>query len=202
MSEIEIITNSTNKVKTIKRSKSEYVDLIMVILNSITIIYIFTLLSNRTIISNLFGFIFVGIFFIGTFIMFLKRNPFYIWFCYGITLCGLLAYVYWAILFPSPEIMIIFIPQGLYIYSLIDYNLIAEKQPAKINRQIYLYTAQNPNYVISSRRTQKQISDENRRRELTENLRREAEKKFKFSAIAIISICCSIGLFITFILST
>lgn len=180
MSELELST-TRNIVKGTKRSKTEYFDVTMAILNSIVIIYILTLVRNSTIISNLFGLFFMGILFIGGIITFLKRNPFYIYFFYGFIFCGILGNIQGVI--TNPILAIIFIPQSFYVYSKIA--------------DLFM----DPRDYIYSRKSQTQMLEEKRRRELLKTKRRELEKKFKSNSIALIALCCSIGLFMTLIFS-
>lgn len=183
MSELELST-TRNIVKGLKRrSKTEYFDVTMAILNLIVIIYVFTLLRNSTIISNLFGLFFMGILFIGGIITFFKRNPFYIYFFYGFTFCGIIGSIHMAI--QNPFLYIIFIPQSLYWYSKIADLLLDPRANA------YIY----------SRKAQTQMLEEKRRLEILKAKRREHEKKFKSNSLALIALCCSIGLFITLIIS-
>ena len=181
MSELELST-TRNVVKGLKRrSKTEYFDVTMAILNLIVIIYVFTLLPNSTIISILLGLFFMGILFFGGIITFLKRNPFYIYFFYGFTFCGILGNFQGLI--ANPILAIIFIPQSLYVYH-------------KIADVFY-----DPRPYIYSRKSQTQMLEEKRRLELLKTKRREIEKKFKSNSNALIALCCSIGLFITLIVS-
>ncbi|MFX1377214.1 MAG: hypothetical protein ACFFA0_15520 [Promethearchaeota archaeon] len=188
MTEEDLVITSKNRNDSNKRSNLEYVDLAMAIFNSVTIILIFPILEIKSLISILLGFSFVGILLMGTIIMFFKRNPFYIDFCYGLTLCGFLADI--DLSMGNPFFAILFAPQALYIYSLI----------AKVFIGTNTYLLGRPDYIYP-KKTQKQISEENRRRAIHEIKNREIENKFKFNEIILIALCCSIGLFITLIIS-
>jgi hypothetical protein len=183
MNRADMITISKNEDKNFKISKSEYFDISMAIVNSVLIILLFTIARNNTIVSILFTSLFIGILFGGTIFLFFKKNPFYIYFCYGITLCGIIGNVFGVIL--NPFLAILFFLQFLYMYG-----KIAD-----------LFTTIEPSYSNFFGRIQEQKLVENKSQEIMEKRRREIEKEFNGNLIALISLCCSIGLFLTLIFS-
>lgn len=179
---------SKNEVKKSKISLSEYIDLGMAAINTIIIISIFALIRKGIILPIVLGSILLTILVIGTIVTFVKRNPYYIYFCFGLLFCGVLGNFY---AFTINSILwIVFILQGFYVYKIIDINL-------------FLYTniAERSKYYIVMKKSQKQISEEKRREEILEKHRRSLEIKFKFNSIALISLCCSLGLFLSLIFS-
>jgi len=83
--------DTTTENKAQKKSKisfSEYIDLCMAAINTIIIICIFALIRKTLVLLIIIGFILVSVLVIGTILTFIKRNHFYIYFCYGLTLCG------------------------------------------------------------------------------------------------------------------
>ncbi len=191
MSELESI--SQNNEEKSKRSMSELIDISMAILNSIIIIIFFALIRNGILLLNIFGLILLTALFLGAIMTFLKKNPFYIIFCYGLTLCGVLGNFLDFI--ENPYFGIIFIFQGLYIYTIIPYDVLIE------GRSSDLYSVKPSNYYIFQRKNQKQVSEEKRRQEFVDKHRKKTKKECKFNSIALISIGCSISLFLTLIIS-
>ncbi len=182
--------DSTSKsgAKNSKRSLSEYLDLGMAAINTIVIIFIFALIRNGIIILVVLGLILLAVLVFGIILTFVKRNPFYIYFCYGLTLCGVLGNF---LAFTTTAILwIVFILQGFYVYRLIDINLF-----------LYSRAAKSSKYYVTMKKSQKQVLEEKRREELLEKHRKSIEQKFKFNSIAVISLCCSIGLFLSLIFS-
>ncbi len=181
MSQAGEIVISKSKVENFKIGKIVYFELIMAILNTILIIYLFTLARNITVFSILFAFIFLGILYGGLFTAFLKRNPFYKYFLYGIILCGILGNVYDVVF--SPVLGIIFVPQFYYIYGKVS--------------ELYIDPYEN----FFAGKTQKQILAEKQRQEINRKRRREEKKKFNGILIEYLSLGCSIGLLFTMIFS-
>jgi hypothetical protein len=133
------------------------------------------------------GFLLLTVLVVGTILTFIKRNPFYIYFCYGLTLCGVSANF---IGFTTNALLwLVFILQGFYVYKIIEFTF------------FYQQAAERSKYYVIRKKSQKQITEEKHREELLEKHRKTIENKFKFNSIAVVSLCCSIGLFLTLIFS-
>ena len=181
LNQMEEFTIHTNKTDKSKINKIEYFELIMAILNAIIIIYLFTFARNITIISILFASIFIGVLYGGLIITFLKRNPFYTYFCYGIMFCGIIGNIFEVFL--SPLLTLIFIPQIYYVYGKI----------ADLHMDPYDYFFKG--------KSQNQMLAEKQRGEIERKQRREEKRKYNGNLIEYLSLCCSIGLFLTMIFS-
>ena len=192
MSEIESI--SKKEEVDLKRTRFELIHISMAILNSVIIIILFTLLRNSILLLTVFGLVFLSVLLLGTIVTFLKRNPYYVIFCYGLTLCGVFGNL--LNFLENFYFGIIFIFQGLYIYGIIDYTILMDRHFS----DFYGGAEPSDNYIFP-RKTQKQASEEKFRQALVEKKRRKIESKFKFLPIALITIGCSFGLFLTLILS-
>lgn len=180
-------STSKSEVKNSKRSLSEYIDLGMAAINTIVIIFIFALIRNGVIALVILGLVLLAVLVIGTILAYVKRNPFYIYFCYGLTLCGVLGNF---LGFTTNALLwIVFILQGFYVYRIIDFYILYDR------------TVESSKYYATMKKSQKQIAEEKRKEEVLEKHRKSIEKKFKFNSIAVISLCCSIGLFLTLIFS-
>ncbi|MFW9901825.1 MAG: hypothetical protein ACFFDY_11195 [Candidatus Thorarchaeota archaeon] len=183
--------DNTTKNKAVEKSKiniSEYLDLSMAVINTIVIILLFALIRNNITILVILGYILLAILVIGTVFTFIRRNPFYIYFCYGLTLCGVTGNLY---LLPINGILwIISILQGFYIYRIIEFDILYNLDLVKRSE-----------YYITMRKSKKQVSEEKHRAEVIQKYRKSIERKFKFNSIAVISLLCSIGLFFTLIFS-
>ena len=181
MNQTEEFTIIKNKMYRFKINKIEIFELIMAILNAIIIIYLFTFARNLTVISILFASTFIGILYGGLTIAFLKRNPLFVYFCYGIMFCGFIGNVY--SVFSNPIFSIIFIPQIYYIYGRIA--------------DLYM----DPYDSIFNGKSHAQILAEKQRGEIERKRKREVKREHNGILIEWLSLCCAIGLFITMIFS-
>ena len=163
----------------------------MALLNSIVITVVFILVYNGKLLFSLIGLFLTAILLIGTIYMFVKRDQYYIYFCYGLTLCGVIN-TFFPILI-NVFFLIILIPQGIYIYSIIDYNIFNESLTYRSAYSTHLLTGISPDTMNLPKKTQTQ--------KLEESQTKKIEKKFKFNSIAIVSFCCSIGIILSLIFS-
>lgn len=191
MSEIVKVTKSKNKPEISKRGMLEYFDIIMAFINSTAIILVFILINNSILLLSIIGFIFAAILLVETIISYLKRNPFYIYFCYGLALNGVLGDLIFS--FINPIFILLFIPIGFYGYTIYEYIMYPMNKRMPYYQQNYIDNVPPP-YIASTKNTKQEF--------LVEKMRKDIDNKFKFTSIALISIGCSLGLLIILIIST
>jgi len=199
--------NSNLKKKRKPRHIIEFFDFIMAIINFLLMFLIIILILHRSVIITIIGLIFSIILLVGMIFTFLRRNPFYIYFCYGLLLCGALYALPSVILFPTktPSENILFIISIILLFPEICYIINLTRGYSSGTSTIARYKYYEK-FRAGAMFDVKSLDSQWYGKDLTQKLKEEDEQKrikeqYNFNRIVLISTGCIIGFFITAIIS-
>jgi len=209
-----------------KRSRIEFFDLSLAIVNSILMILMNILIFHKNINLSSIGLLFTFGLLGGTLYTFFKRNPFYIYFFYGLLLNGVLLDLYPLIVqggfflnIVSKIILFIIIPGyalgliniGYFLALTIGHiygssNIAGSKYDSALARYNYYgrhYLSPNQMQVlqeINSSSSSRFNTDLERKLE-AEKTEEILKENFKFNTVVLISTICTLGFLITTMIS-